>query len=130
LSQSACAPRQRSNGFTLIEVIAALVIFSGGVLMVIQVSGSLSRRMAWAATASEIVVVAQARMDSLEAAPFDSLVAGFSSEFLTVQNTGYWLTTTTTSLTTVLMQVDVSMSPGYGTSGPSYSATSFVGGVW
>ena len=119
-----------STGFTLIEVIAALVIFSGGVLMVIQMSGSLSRQMEWAATASEIVVVAQARLDSLDAEPFGNLAPGTSSENVTVQGKTYTLDTTISDVTALLLQLDVSMTPGTGVFGPSYATTSYAADTW
>ena len=122
--------RTFSKGFTLIEVIAALVIFSLGVLMVIQVSGSVSQRIDWAATASEIVVVAQERLDSLETVPFASLAVGTSVDSITVRNKFYVMTTTVSSFTVLLKQVDISIAPGPAVSGPSYSATSFVGDAW
>jgi hypothetical protein len=42
----------------LIEVIGALVIFSVGVLMVMQVSGAMGILMRYAGVRSEIVVIA------------------------------------------------------------------------
>jgi prepilin-type N-terminal cleavage/methylation domain-containing protein len=122
-----CTP---SRGFTLIEVIAALVIFSLGVLMVIQVSGSLSQRLEWAATASEIVVVAQERLDSLETVPFASLAPGTWVDSLTVKNRFYIMTTTVTQFSVMLKQIDVSIAPGPSVSGPSHSTTSYVADAW
>lgn len=118
------------NGFTLIEVIAALVIFAGGVLMVIQMSGSLSRQMEWAATASEIVVVAQARLDSLDFEAFADLNTGTTSETVTVQGKSYTLGTTVSTITALLKQIDVSMTPGTGVFGPSYATTSYAADAW
>jgi len=130
LSEELCAPRTHSTGFTLIEVIAALVIFAGGVLMVIRMSGSLSGQMEWAGTASDIVVVAQARLDSLDTMPFDSLSTGITSEVVTVRGKPYTLATTITTVTALLLQIDVSMSPGAGLSGPSYSTTTYAADSW
>jgi len=130
LKKRRCAPCAYSNGFTLIEVIAALVIFSGGVLMVIQMSGSLSRQMEWAGVASEIVVVAQARLDSLDAEPFADLTLGTTSETLTIQGKSYTLDTTITTVTALLLQLDISMTPGAGVSGPSYSTTTYAADTW
>lgn len=130
MSDKACAPWSYSNGFTLIEVIAALVIFSGGVLMVLQMSGSLSRQMEWAAAASEIVVVAQARLDSLDAEAFADLTPGTTSETVTVAGKSYTLGTTISSVTALLVQLDVSMIPASGVNGPSYATTSYSADTW
>ena len=98
--------------------------------MVMQVSGSLSRQLEWAAVASEIVIVAQERVDSLETLPFAALVLGPTSETVTVKNKSYTLATNISSITALLIQLDVSMTPGSGVSGPSYSTTSYSGGSW
>lgn len=129
MSEDPWSFRKCSSGFTLIEVIAALVIFAGGVLMVIQFSGSLSAQMEWAATTSEIVVLAQERLDSLEAVPFDSLSVGSSITSVTVRGTSYSLTTTITLVTAILLQLDVSIAPAAG-SGPSYATTSYAADNW
>jgi prepilin-type N-terminal cleavage/methylation domain-containing protein len=63
-------------GFTLIEVIGALVIFSVGVLMVIQVSGALGTQMRYAGIRSELAVHANQRLDSLHAEAFASVATG------------------------------------------------------
>ena len=63
-----------SGGFTLIEVIGALVIFSVGVLMVIQVSGALGTQMRYAGARSELSTMAGERLDSLESLPIASLI--------------------------------------------------------
>mgnify|MGYP006183988959 CR=1 FL=1 len=62
----------RRAGFTLIEVIGALLIFSVGVIMVLQITTALSRRMEWAALESLITAEAQERLDSLSAAGYAS----------------------------------------------------------
>ena len=65
--------RVSAGGFTLIEVIGALVIFSVGVLMVVSLTGTLSLRMESAAIRSELSVMGQERLDSLEVMDYDAL---------------------------------------------------------
>ena len=129
MSEDTWSSCKRPSGFTLIEVIAALVIFAGGVLAVIQLSGSLSVQMEWAATTSEIVVLAQERLDSLEAVPFDSLSVGSDSTAVTVRGQGFYLKTTITMVTAILLQLDVSMARPDG-NGPSYATTSYAADNW
>ncbi len=123
------SPRRRVRGFTLIEVIGALVIFSMGVLMVIQVSGALGTQMRYAGARSEISVLANERLDSLEATPFDSIGTGTSADTLTVSGWSYQRQVVVTEITPVLYQIDVTVSP-IGVPGPSYSATSYTSAVW
>ena len=118
------------RGFTLIEVIGALVIFSLGVIMVLQLTGALSRQMEYAAKSSELVARAQERLDSLEALPFDSITVGTHQDTLTVRGVGYRRQATVTSVTGLLRQIDVSVTPLTAGQGPSFSATSYAAARW
>jgi prepilin-type N-terminal cleavage/methylation domain-containing protein len=129
LSRRSWSYARAASGFTLIEVIGALVIFSVGVLMVIQVSGALGTQMRYAGTRSALVVHANERLDSLEAEPFASVSTGTSLETLTVQGFEYECTVTVVQLTPVLKRIDVSLAATDGV-GPSHSVTSYVGASW
>ena len=120
---------RRQTGFTLIEVIGALVIFSVGVLMVMQVSGALGTQMRSAGARSEIVVLTNASLDSIGSTPFGSITAGTTLDTLTVQGWPYERTVTITALTAVLARIDVSVTPIDGV-GPSHSVTSYTSTVW
>lgn len=118
-----------SSGFTLIEVIGALVIFSLGVLMVIQVSGALGTQMRYAGTRSELVVHAAQLLDSLAAEPFASVAVGTTLDTLAVQGVAYECTLQVVSVSPVLKQVDVSLAALEG-GGPAHAVTSYVSAVW
>jgi prepilin-type N-terminal cleavage/methylation domain-containing protein len=120
---------RRQSGFTLIEVIGALVIFSLGVLMVMQVSGALGTQMRSAGARSEIVVLANASLDSLGSTPFASITAGTTRDTLNVQGWLYERTVTITALTPVLAKIDVAMSP-VDSVGPSHAVSSYTSAVW
>ena len=117
-------------GFTLIEVIGALVVFSVGVLMVLNITGALSRQMDWAAISSELVVRTQEGLDSLEALPFASVVPGSHTETLMIRGYSYTRTVTVTPVTGLMLQLDVDVSPASGGSGPSYALTSYQVAAW
>ncbi|GMV04925.1 MAG: hypothetical protein AMXMBFR53_12050 [Gemmatimonadota bacterium] len=125
-----CGPGPSRRGFTLIEVIGALVIFSLGVIMVLQLSGALSRQMLWSGQTSTIVARAQERVDSLEATPFDSLSLGTFSDTVSVLGTAYLRRATITKVTAILYQIDVSMAPAGGGEGPTYATTSYAASAW
>jgi prepilin-type N-terminal cleavage/methylation domain-containing protein len=118
------------RGFTLIEVVAALVIFSLGVLMVIRLTTTLERQMRYSATDSELVVRAEESLDSLDALDFDSVTAGTTTVGLTVQGTSYHRTVAITSVTGVLYRIDVTLSPVTAGAGPTYSAISYRAATW
>lgn len=124
------APNPDNRGFTLIEVIAALVIFSMGVLMVIDLTEALSEQMKYAATTSELVVRAEERLDSLESLDFDSLTLGSTYDTLNVQGIVYQRTQTVSSVTGLLYQLQISLAPTTSGLGPSYSATSYSAAKW
>lgn len=119
----ASGPRR---GFTLIEVIGALLIFSVGVIMVLQLTGALSRQMEYAAKSSELVVRAQERLDSLEALPFDSITVGTRQDTLTVRGIRFIRRATITSVTALLRKIDVTVTPLTAGQGPSVSSTSYA----
>jgi hypothetical protein len=108
----------------LIEVIGALMIFSVGVLMVIQVSGALGTQMRYAGLRSELVVMAGERID-LEALPFALLSTGTTVDTVTASGTAYARTVAVSAVTPVLARLDVSMAAIDG-AGPAYSVTSYT----
>ena len=125
-SSGSSSPR----GFTLIEVIAALVIFSVGVLMVLDLTHTLSREMRYAATTSELVVRAQERLDSLGSVDFGSLALGTSGDTLTVEGVAYQRLVGVSKVTDLLYRIDVTLSPLTGGAGPSYAAVSYSAAHW
>ncbi len=119
----------RECGFTLIEVMGALVVFSLGVLSVVQITGVLSALLERAGLRSEIVVVGQARLDSLELIPYASLTLGATVDTLELRGTEFVCTTTITQPSLLLRQIDFSLVPGT-PPGPSFSGSTYVQLDW
>lgn len=119
----------RKCGFTLIEVMGALVVFSLGVLSVVQITGVLSALLERAGLRSEIVVVGQARLDSLELIPYASLTLGSTVDTLLLRRTEFVCTTTITQPSVLLRQIDFSLVPGT-PPGPSFSGSTYVPLAW
>lgn len=125
-----CRPASRSRaGFTLIEVIAALVIFAVGILMIMRVSGALGTQMRYAGARSEIVALADERLDSIESTPFDSLIAGTQEDTVDVQGWPYLRRTSVFPLTPVLARVEVELVR-VDSVGPAHAVTSYTSAVW
>ncbi len=118
------------RGFTLIEVVGALVIFSMGVLMVIQVSGALGFRMRYAGARSEIVVLANEKLDSLAAEPFASLAVGTTQTNVSMEGMTFQRQVVITSMTPILKRIDVSLTPIAGSEGPTHAVTSYATAAW
>ncbi|MEQ1856988.1 MAG: prepilin-type N-terminal cleavage/methylation domain-containing protein, partial [Longimicrobiales bacterium] len=117
------------DGFTLIEVIGALVIFSVGVLMIVQLSGALGVRMRYAGARSELIVFADERLDSLAAEAFTALTPGTSLDTLVAEGTSFQSTVSISLVSPVLKRIDVSIVPIAG-EGPSHSVTSYTSAAW
>ncbi len=129
--------RASVGGFTLIEVIGALVIFSVGVLMVMNLTGTLSLRMERAAIRSELSVRGQERLDSLEFLDYNAILPPECilplpcTAFATTEVRGssfYWLVTVTDS-TALARHAKVWLLPSSG-SGPSFTGSTFVTRSW
>lgn len=116
-------------GFTLIEVVAALVIFSIGVLMVMNLTGTLSLQMRRAAVRSEVAVTGQERLDSMQALDFDSLTVGTTQSSVVIRGRSYLWTVTVSQLNRVLRQAEVTLSPA-DSLGPRFSGMTYVAENW
>lgn len=116
------------TGFTLIEVIGALVIFAVGILMIMQVSGALTTQIRYAGIRSEIVALAAEQVDSIESAPFDSVDGGTVEDTVSVQGWSYVRTVTVTPVTPVLARIEVQLVRAEGR-GPSHAVTSYTSDV-
>jgi len=121
--------RRARGGFTLIEVMGALVVFSVAVLMVVGVSGATATQMRYAGIVSTLALRASERLDSLDAQSFAGLVFGEDEETLTVGGIEYRETVTVTRLTPLLAQVEIDLGPAGG-AGPTYALRSYVGAIW
>ena len=122
-------PLRRRGGFTLIEVIAALVIFAGGVLMIARLSGSLSVQLRDAGLRSEVALETQFRLDSLGMVSYESLSVGSSVDTLTIQGLIYLSTVTVSQATPRILAVEVVTSPQAGI-GVTFAATTYVYESW
>jgi len=121
--------KHRPVGFTLIEVVGALVIFSVGVLMVMRAGGALTTQLRYAGARSEIVILANERLDSIEALQIDSLSFGTIQDTVNVQGWTYRRTVTVTGITAILAKVEVALA-AIDSIGPSHAVTSYTSSVW
>ena len=105
------------------------MIFSVGVLMVVQISGALGTQMRYAGTRSELVVHAGQLLDSIAAAPFASVTVGTRLDTLVVQGAEYECTLEVASVTPVLKRIDIGLAVIAGR-GPPHAVTSYVSDAW
>jgi prepilin-type N-terminal cleavage/methylation domain-containing protein len=121
------APRA---GFTLIEVIGALLVFSIGVVMLLQITTSLSARLEWAALSSLITAEGRERLDSLDALAYTSLPVGTDVDTLTFRGVTYRRTQQITQFTALVRRAQVTIQPLGTANGPTFDASVFSSGTW
>ncbi len=118
-----------ADGFTLIEVIGALVIFTMGVLAVVLVTDTLSVQMERAALRSELALVGQERLDSLELVDYVDLTVGTTTSSASIRGETYTWKVMVSDSTALIRHVAVTGIPSSG-SGPFFSGSAFVDRRW
>lgn len=117
------------GGFTLIEVMAALLVFSAGVIMMLGVTRGLSRSLEHSAINSLITAEGQERLDSLTSASYASLTPGAYTDTLSIRGIRYRRTLTVSQYSPLVKKVDVTVHPVSGP-GPAYDASSYRSDTW
>ena len=100
-----------------------------GVLMVVRLTDTLSVQMERAAVRSELAVVGQERLDSLELMNYTALTVGTTTTSTSIRGETYSWSVTVSDSTAVVRHIAVSGVPSDG-SGPSFSGSAFVDRVW
>ncbi|MSR35219.1 MAG: hypothetical protein EXR95_01070 [Gemmatimonadetes bacterium] len=119
----------RRAGFTLIEVIGALLIFSVGVIMVLSITSALSRRTEYAAVNSVINVMGQQRMDSVSVLTYASVVVATTTDTITIRGLRYRRRLVITQYSPLVKKVDFILNPVAG-AWPTYDASTYLRTTW
>lgn len=123
------ATSDSKGGFTLIEVIGALMVFSLGVLMILNLTGALSTQINNAGLRSQVAVTLQNRLDSLQLVPYDSLTIGTVTDVLTLNGLSYNRTHRILQASALVKEVEVTVEAANG-DGPHLTASAFVSVSW
>jgi len=118
-----------NGGFTLIEVMAALVIFSLGVLMVLNLTGAVSTQMNRAGLRSQVAVTLRNRLDSLQLVPYDSLTTGTVADTLTLNGRIFDRSHRILQASALVKEIEVTLEARDG-DGPDLTASTFVTVSW
>ena len=121
--------KSTSEGFTLIEVLGALMLFTGGVMMVMNLATSLNTQLARSGLITEMTSIVREQVDSLEAEGFDGLSVSSTTASLTVRGGSYTLTRAVTDYSPLVKQITVTLEPTSGT-GPNRSYSTWVATSW
>jgi len=123
-------PESRERrGFTLIEVVGALVIFSVGVLVLLNLTGVLSSQLNRAGKSTSVAIAVQNRLDSLQQVPYDSLILGSSQETIELLGEPFLRRQLIVQATPLVKEVQVTVEPVDGR-GPELTASGFVSRRW
>ncbi len=117
------------GGFTLIEVMGALVVFSLGVLAMLSLTGVLSVQLNQAGKGTSVSVEVQNRLDSLQHLPYDSLLPGTAEDTVQFQGEPFLRRHLVTQATPLMREIQVVIAPVDG-SGPELTASAFVSRPW
>ena len=117
-----------ARGFTLIEVIGAILVFAVGVLMAARLSGVLSTQIETSALRSEVVVVGQEVLDSLSVRDYAEVAVGTTVDTLTLRGKAFERTVAVSQVEPRLREVEVTVFPLV--AGPAFSATSYLAEPW
>jgi len=78
-----------NKGFTLIEVLVAMAIFSIGILAIGSMQLAATKGSASARLSSEAVTIAQSRAETLILLPFAAVVSGADNSFMPVYSVNW-----------------------------------------
>jgi len=117
------------GGFTLIEVVGALIIFSVGVLVLLSLTGVLSVQLNRAGKSTSVAVAVQNRLDSLEMVPYDSLVLGSHADTIDIFGEPFLRRHLIVQANPLVREVQVTVEPVDGR-GPELTASAFVSRPW
>jgi prepilin-type N-terminal cleavage/methylation domain-containing protein len=115
------------EGFTLIEVIAALVVFAVGVLFTTSLTTALSIQVRDSALRSQVVAEAQQTLDSLIVLPWASLDVGTATDAIQIQGMTYVrsIVVAPDAVLPRLRTIEVSLEPS-APGGPVFTLSSAV----
>jgi prepilin-type N-terminal cleavage/methylation domain-containing protein len=116
-------------GFTLIEVIAALVIFAVAVMLAAGLTGALAVQMRDSALRSQVVVRAQQRLDSISLRPYDSVPVGARTDTVQLQGKAYLSTLDVIQVAPRVRKVQVSLAPAL-PPGRQYNIVGYLVAPW
>jgi prepilin-type N-terminal cleavage/methylation domain-containing protein len=121
--------RTKRGGFTLIEVLGALLVFSMGVLMTLNLTDSMGEQLRRSGVKSELLALARTQLDSLEAEAGPGLAPFNRTETVTVAGQRYTQTLSAATYSPLVVELQVRLEPSGGR-GPRQTLTSYVSGSW
>ena len=98
------------GGFTLVEVMVALVILAVGALSLAQVSLSIAALMQQSSAKTELIALAENRLESVQARPFADIDPGVEQDTVPVRGKPYVRRVTITAPNARTRQIAIDLS--------------------
>lgn len=114
-----------SGGFTLVEVMVALVILAVGALALTHLSLAVAVLMQQSGEKTELIAEAENRLESVQSRPYAELGAGVEVDTLSLHGTRYESRVTITAVNARTRQITIDLAAPSG-GGVEYSALTYV----
>ena len=112
------------GGFTLVEVMVAIVILAMGALAVTHLSLSVAVLMQHSSAKTELITLAENRLEAVQAQSYDDIRAGVEEDTVSVRGKPYVRRVTVTEPNARMREIRVDVRSE--TESPSYSALTYV----
>lgn len=116
-------------GFTLVEVMVAIVMLSFGVLSLARITSGLALELRRAGSQTAVVAAAQTGLETAEVRDFASVAVGATADTVTIRGRAFVRTVRVTAPGARVKRVDVTVAPLV-PPGPTYTLTSYVHNRW
>ena len=113
-----------SGGFTLVEVMVALIILATGALAITHLSLSVAVLMQQSTAKTELIAFAENRMEQVQSQDYDDLRVGVAADTVSVRGKPYVRTVTITAPNSRMREIRVDLRSR--TESLSYSALTYV----
>ncbi len=113
-----------TGGFTLVEVMVALVILALGALALTQLSLSVAVLMKQSSAKTELIALAENRLERVQAQDFDDIDPGVAADTVSVRGKAFIRRTTITAPNARTRQIEVDLSSPF--DALTYSALTYV----
>jgi prepilin-type N-terminal cleavage/methylation domain-containing protein len=117
------------SGFTLVEVMAAMILLSFGVLSLVRVTGALALEMRRAGSQTAVVATAQTGLEDVEVQAFEAVTVGTTVDTVRVQGRDFVRTVTVSAAGARVKRVEVAVVPAV-PPGPALTLTTYVHKRW
>ncbi|MBI4512564.1 MAG: prepilin-type N-terminal cleavage/methylation domain-containing protein [Gemmatimonadetes bacterium] len=117
------------SGFTLVEVMAALIILVVGVLAIARVTGGLALELRRAGALTSVIAATQTALEAAEAKSYSALLVGSQIDTVRIEGRPYVRTVVVSPTGARAKRIEVTVAPAV-PPGPRHALVSYVHKRW